>query len=199
MSKTRKDKLVELWKALFNTDIPEETKLEVKKLVDGKEVKFLESFVVGAGVVTEPDGQPLADGEYELEDGTKFTVVDGFVDSITPMEDTKPVEDAPVEDKTEARMLAMEKKIEEMNTLMSGLVEKFSAIETSITASTEKFSAVEVRLEKIEKIPTVTPVTRKVIASTAHTKADNQIENTDDIAERGKALIESLTNKNKNK
>lgn len=194
---TKLERIKELIKLLFGSEETVVEKFEVMKLKDGKDVKFLESFIVGAAVVTEPEGEVLADGEYELEDGAKFTVKEGKVEAIVPKEEpAEPAETVePTEDMSEQRFKALEDTINTLSDSIVKLLEKFEAIDNTIKESNENFSKVDERLKKVESTPTSRSFTKPVKPIETPKKEEDKLENADDIAQRGRAIIDSIKTK----
>lgn len=60
-------------------------------LADGTEIMYEGKLAVGTLVmILTPEGEmPIADGKYELEDGTRFTTKKGAIETIAPAADTK--------------------------------------------------------------------------------------------------------------
>jgi len=140
MAKIKFDDLVNRLKTAIFTDdkkIDAPVKFMDAKLVDGTDIKFLEEFIIGAGVQY-ADGTVVPDGEYELEDGSKFTVKDGLVESITPK-----VEDAPVVEVEQSKV--------EIDPKVTELENKIKELELKLT---EK----ESEIVKLSKTPIAEPV-----------------------------------------
>lgn len=80
-------KLVEMLKEKFNEKKVE--KFVEAKLKDGSIIRYDgETPMPGMPVmvISEQGEMPLADGEYEMEDGTKIKVADGMIAEIIPVE-----------------------------------------------------------------------------------------------------------------
>lgn len=100
-----KDELLSDFKAAFTNEKPTEevaVKLGVAVLKDGEtQIEYTgETPEAGADVfvVNGDERAPLPAGDYPLEDGSVLVVVeDGKIDSIKPMEEEAPNEDAPAE------------------------------------------------------------------------------------------------------
>lgn len=115
--------------AKFGIDLPAKkvesavAKLEDVKLIDGTMLS-VDSMEVGASATfTGADGVAIpAEGEFELEDGTKVVCASGFISEIKPKEADKQPE--PVEPAES-----------EMQTILSKLSERLDAIEKNSTAS----------------------------------------------------------------
>lgn len=115
--------------AKFGIDLPAKkvesavAKLEDVKLIDGTMLS-VDSMEVGASATfTGADGVAIpADGEFELEDGTKVVCAAGVISEIKPKEADKQPE--PVEPSES-----------EMNAILSKLSERLDAIEKNSTAS----------------------------------------------------------------
>lgn len=123
------------------------------KLNDGTPIVFDGDFLVGTAVFTidaEGQKQPAPDGELTLEDGSKFTVKGGLIESIPAEAEPAPVEQA--EQTPEPVTLSVEdvnKRVEELFALVTqlqGQIELFNQekqlMETNIN---EKFSAITVQ------------------------------------------------------
>lgn len=104
-----------------------EAKSIVVNLADGMGSFWVEGEVVAEGAPAflldaegQPTAEPLADGEYALEDGSKVTVTGGLVSAVTAME----------EDKKEAALPALSK--EEIQEMINAAIK--SATDASLAA-----------------------------------------------------------------
>lgn len=77
-----------LKEAVFATE-----KFKDAKLIDGTTIIRYDAEKLDIGVpvmaVTESGAIAIPDGDYELEDGTKFTIAEGVVSAVTPMEEVE--------------------------------------------------------------------------------------------------------------
>ena len=100
---------------------------------------------------------PLTEGEYELEDGTKFTIVDGIIGEIMEAEAPAPeeveveveMEDMPTETTPSPEMekiMSLETKVAELEMLVNSMIETMDFV-TEVNAKMKK------QLEKFLKEP----------------------------------------------
>jgi hypothetical protein len=120
---------VSAYLAKFGIDLPAKkvepapAKLEDVKLLDGTMLSVDKIEVGAMATFTGEDGVAIpAEGEFELEDGTKIVCMAGVISEIKPKEDNAPVEEAaPVES--------------EMKAILSKLSERLDAIEKTNTVA----------------------------------------------------------------
>lgn len=98
---------------------------------------------------------PLSDGEYELEDGTKFSIVNGVIGEIMPKEedtssneveveiemaDPMPTETTPSPEME--KIMSLETKVAELETLVNSMIETMdfvTEVNTKMKKQLEKF------------------------------------------------------------
>lgn len=151
-------------------DFVEDTKLEdveTEDVVETEEIKLGEA-VLEDGVIIYFEGEALeigtevfikgeddvnvviADGDYVLEDGIKFTITDGLVSEI--ITDEIPVEDEVIEEVVED---LEDEKLKELKDLISELnekIEKFEKNETLLKAEIDKLGS-ESEVEPLHATP----------------------------------------------
>lgn len=143
-------------------------------LEDGTPVSFEGDFIVGTAVFTiDTNGEkaPATDGDYTLEDGTKFTVKGGLIDSIpteTPADEPAPVEQATEPAPAEGEPKPdLEKQIADLTQMVNDLkaeVEKLKEGQTKMTEDkqlmesniNEKFSALNLQSATSKEPKTIT-------------------------------------------
>ena len=169
----------------------EETKVEMMvegALADGtyiaspasEWVEGVEIFVMDA----EGNPQPLADGEYQLDNGKMIVVSEGKIASIKEME-------TEVEIEVEAE--ATEQSVEEtyskdqVEALLNNVISEFS---TKLSAMEEKLSVAEAKVVELSQAPAVAPVKQRAAVQTQQPLQLNQIQNT---AERARAIVAKYT------
>jgi hypothetical protein len=169
----------------------EETKVEMMvegALADGtyiaspasEWVEGVEIFVMDA----EGNPQPLADGEYQLDNGKMIVVSEGKIASIKEME-------TEVEIEVEAE--ATEQSVEEtyskdqVEALLNNVISEFS---TKLSAVEEKLSVAEAKVVELSQAPAVAPVKQRAAVQTQQPLQLNQIQNT---AERARAIVAKYT------
>ena len=85
-----KKKILDALKLIKEAFVSTPEKFKDAKLKDGVTIISYEADKLDIGVavmaVTEQGKLPLPDGDYELEDGTKFNVATGVVTAVTPVE-----------------------------------------------------------------------------------------------------------------
>lgn len=119
------------------------------KLKDGTVITYTgETLGVDSEVSTvTPEGVlPLADGEYNLEDGSTFTVTAGKVSALTPAQESSEELSKKTEMETEAKVKERVTKIVE--TFKSEMDTKFKAQDEKILALTKDKEAIELKLSK---------------------------------------------------
>ena len=131
------------------------------KTMDGIVLKVDGDVAVGNAVmvVTEEGEVPAPDGEYELEDGTKFKIEGGLISEIE-MEEPEP-EETPVPEETPApEMMSneMEQIFEMLKTFIESVTEKMNAMSEQMSATTEKLNNVSNDFEKFKKEPAGTKI-----------------------------------------
>lgn len=171
----------------------EETKVEMMvegALADGtyiaspasEWVEGVEIFVMDA----EGNPQPLADGEYTLDNGKMIVVSEGKIASIKEMEVEEEV-------KIEIEAEATEQSVEEtyskdqVEALLNNVISEFS---TKLSAMEEKLSVAEAKVVELSQAPAVAPVKQRVAVKTEQPIQLNQIQNT---AERARAIVAKYT------
>lgn len=116
-------------KAIFTKAEGTEPVALKQKLTDGSEID-IDKMEVG-GKVTK-DGEPIADGSYDLEDGTKITVVAGLITEITmPSSENIDVLKAEIET-LKAQLAEKETVIEASKTENETLKTEFSEIKETV-------------------------------------------------------------------
>jgi hypothetical protein len=171
----------------------EETKVEMMvegALADGtyiaspasEWVEGVEIFVMDA----EGNPQPLADGEYQLDNGKMIVVSEGKIASIKEMEVEEEV-------KIEIEAEATEQSVEEtyskdqVEALLNNVISEFS---TKLSAMEEKLSVAEAKVVELSQAPAVAPVKQRAAVKTEQPIQLNQIQNT---AERARAIVAKYT------
>lgn len=169
----------------------EETKVEMMvegALADGtyiaspasEWVEGVEIFVMDA----EGNPQPLADGEYQLDNGKMIVVSEGKIASIKEME---------VEEEVKIEVEATEQAIEEtyskdqVEALLNNVISEFS---TKLSAVEEKLAVAEAKVVELSQAPAVAPVKQRAAVQTQQPIQLNQIQNT---AERARAIVAKYT------
>lgn len=169
----------------------EETKVEMMvegALADGtyiaspasEWVEGVEIFVMDA----EGNPQPLADGEYQLDNGKMIVVSEGKIASIKEME---------VEEEVEIEVEATEQAVEEtyskdqVEALLNNVISEFS---TKLSAVEEKLAVAEAKVVELSQAPAVAPVKQRAAVQTQQPLQLNQIQNT---AERARAIVAKYT------
>lgn len=169
----------------------EETKVEMMvegALADGtyiaspasEWVEGVEIFVMDA----EGNPQPLADGEYQLDNGKMIVVSEGKIASIKEME---------VEEEVEIEVEATEQAVEEtyskdqVEALLNNVISEFS---TKLSAVEEKLAVAEAKVVELSQAPAVAPVKQRAAVQTQQPIQLNQIQNT---AERARAIVAKYT------
>jgi phosphomevalonate kinase len=128
------------------------------KLADGTLIQWEGELGEGTAImVIDTDGNttPAPDATHELSDGTLVSTVGGLVTKIEPKsEEVEEEEMAEAVDMKvyEERMMACEKKIEEMEKKMS---EMFSAVESASANVDSKFNEIKEIVEAIAEEPIV--------------------------------------------
>ena len=182
--KEEEPKTEEVYDTFLALKLKDGTALMVKgdKLVEGAEVT----------VVTQDAEVPTPDGEYELEDGTKITVKDSKVETITPAEpasEEAPAEPAPApaEEPVMPEMMElvelMKKCINALNEVSTNMEAKFNDVDTKIKDLTTN-------VEEFAKQPAGKPI--------KFNKTEVEPEKLSTLDARVKAIVD-LNNKNKNK
>lgn len=169
----------------------EETKVEMMvegALADGtyiaspasEWVEGVEIFVMDA----EGNPQPLADGEYQLDNGKMIVVSEGKIASIKEME---------VEEEVKIEVEATEQAVEEtyskdqVEALLNNVISEFS---TKLSAVEEKLAVAEAKVVELSQAPAVAPVKQRAAVQTQQPLQLNQIQNT---AERARAIVAKYT------
>lgn len=169
----------------------EETKVEMMvegALADGtyiaspasEWVEGVEIFVMDA----EGNPQPLADGEYQLDNGKMIVVSEGKIASIKEME---------VEEEVKIEVEATEQAVEEtyskdqVEALLNNVISEFS---TKLSAVEEKLAVAEAKVVELSQAPAVAPVKQRAAVQTQQPIQLNQIQNT---AERARAIVAKYT------
>lgn len=130
LSEKTKNLVKDLW-AKFSVDMPAKkveptepaVKLEDVKLIDGTMLSVDKMEVGSAATFTGADGVAIpAEGEFELEDGTKVMCAGGLVTEIKPKEaDAQP---EPVEEDMKAILSKLSERLD--------AIEKNNAVKTSL-------------------------------------------------------------------
>jgi hypothetical protein len=159
---------VELIEMNKNTSIEDKNKniyLMDYKTKDGLTISWEGDAVIGADlyiVLEDGSKEPLSDGEYELEDGTKIVAKDGKLEEViaaTQMEDVEEMAEpvAPAQDNT-AIIEAIKPLFEEFRSIIADLSSRIDALENVETTEeestgTEDLSKVVAELtEKVETL-----------------------------------------------
>lgn len=167
----------------------EETKVEMMvegALADGtyiaspasEWVEGVEIFVMDA----EGNPQPLADGEYQLDNGKMIVVSEGKIASIKEME-------TEVEIEVEATEQSVEETYskDQVEALLNNVISEFS---TKLSAVEEKLAVAEAKVVELSQAPAVAPVKQRAAVQTQQPLQLNQIQNT---AERARAIVAKYT------
>lgn len=169
----------------------EETKVEMMvegALADGTYIaspapewaEGVEIFVMDA----DGNAQPLADGEYQLDNGKMIVVSEGKIASISEME---------VEEEVKIEVEATEQAVEEtyskdqVEALLNNVISEFS---TKLSAVEEKLAVAEAKVVELSQAPAVAPVKQRAAVQTQQPLQLNQIQNT---AERARAIVAKYT------
>jgi hypothetical protein len=171
----------------------EETKVEMMvegALADGtyiaspasEWVEGVEIFVMDA----EGNPQPLADGEYQLDNGKMIVVSEGKIASIKEMEVEEEVK---IEIEAEATEQAVEETYskDQVEALLNNVISEFS---TKLSAVEEKLAVAEAKVVELSQAPAVAPVKQRAAVQTQQPIQLNQIQNT---AERARAIVAKYT------
>lgn len=169
----------------------EETKVEMMvegALADGtyiaspasEWVEGVEIFVMDA----EGNPQPLADGEYQLDNGKMIVVSEGKIASIKEMET-----EVEIEVEAEATEQAVEETYskDQVEALLNNVISEFS---TKLSAVEEKLAVAEAKVVELSQAPAVAPVKQRAAVQTQQPIQLNQIQNT---AERARAIVAKYT------
>lgn len=153
-------------------------KFQTAKLTDGSEISF-DSLEIDREVY-DADGNTLKEGEYVLEDGTKFVVDgNGIIKEIVEPKDEetkdeskteamseeaekpkdaeaeKPATDEPTNDlsdvSVEDRITQLENKVDELYELLLAITEKIQVSDTKVEETVEEF-------KKLKSQPSATPL-----------------------------------------
>ena len=171
----------------------EETKVQMMiegALADGTFISSpAEEWVEGVEIyVMDAEGnpQPLADGEYTLDNGKMIVVSEGKIASIKEMEVEEEV-------KIEVEAEVTEQSVEEtyskdqVEALLNNVISEFS---TKLSAMEEKLSVAEAKVIELSQAPAVAPVKQRAAVKTEQPIQLNQIQNT---AERARAIVAKYT------
>jgi DNA repair exonuclease SbcCD nuclease subunit len=145
-------------------------------------VEGVEIYVMDA----EGNPQPLADGEYTLDNGKMIVVSEGKIASIKEMEVEEEV-------KIEVEAEVTEQSVEEtyskdqVEALLNNVISEFS---TKLSAIEEKLSVAEAKVVELSQAPAVAPVKQRAAVKTEQPIQLNQIQNT---AERARAIVAKYT------
>ena len=144
----------------------EEKKVEDFKVYSDSEIKISDKAVGGKVELVDADGNlsDAPDGDYEMDNGFKFTVKGGVIASIEgeekPKEDAPveadatdtPVEDAPAEDskyaELEARVTALEQAVADMNSSVQA-----AATKEDLGAFTKEVETLNSNIQLLAKVP----------------------------------------------
>lgn len=108
-------------------------------LEDGTIVYTMDKLDIGSVVTSDVElTTPLTDGDYVINDGTKFTILDGVVGSIAPVEVTEePEVEVEIESKEEVVEEVIEKKYAESE-LVDGVKIYYDTLEVGQPVFTEE-------------------------------------------------------------
>jgi hypothetical protein len=172
----------------------EETKVEMMvegALADGTYIaspapewaEGVEIFVMDA----DGNAQPLADGEYQLDNGKMIVVSEGKIASISEME--TPEEEVKIEVEAEVTEQAVEETYskDQVEALLNNVISEFS---TKLSAVEEKLAVAEAKVVELSQAPAVAPVKQRAAVQTQQPLQLNQIQNT---AERARAIVAKYT------
>lgn len=120
---------------IFNKSL-EALNFEMVKTDKGDEIN-LGSREVG-GTVTKGEGENVANGEYTLEDGFKFTVKDGLIDSIQSEIEVKEV---PVEEELADEKVPADVPVDDKQKEIDTLKEKIAELEAKLTELSVDFKS----------------------------------------------------------
>ena len=145
-------------------------------------VEGVEIFVMDA----EGNPQPLADGEYQLDNGKMIVVSEGKIASIKEMEVEEEVK---IEIEAEATEQSAEETYskDQVEALLNNVISEFS---TKLSAMEEKLSVAEAKVVELSQAPAVAPVKQRAAVKTEQPLQLNQIQNT---AERARAIVAKYT------
>ena len=138
---------------------------QTAKLADGSEISF-DSLEINREVY-DADGNSLKEGEYVLEDGTKFTVDENGVikEIVEPngeetkeevvseemAEPTEPTVEEPATPDYEERIAQLENKVDELYEMLLAITEKIQASDNRVEETVEEF-------KKLKSQPSATPL-----------------------------------------
>jgi hypothetical protein len=100
------------------------------KLADGTLITYVGELKIDTEIYTIlEDGTTVLveDMEYEMEDGTKFTTVDGKVTEIIPMVEETPIEETPIE--TPEEIIVEPITLETLSMAITDLMKRVEALE----------------------------------------------------------------------
>lgn len=146
-----KEELKKLVMAKFNLV---EAKFGSAKLEDGTEVSFEGDTIAVDSVVNDAEGNVLADGSYVAEDGSSFTITEGKVSEVVPVEEEM-AEDA---DEVPAEALSVEQVADAVVSILEETLAPVLADVVEMKAQFAKFSKKEeaepasVRIAKYKKL-----------------------------------------------
>lgn len=132
------------------------TKLAEAKLKDGSMLSTPDAEIaIGSAVSLDGGKTPAPDADYELEDGTKLTVVGGLVTDIVSVEDPNAPADmaAETEEVFELTSEDVAKLTEAIQPLFDTLNAKIKAIEVANAAMFAENKALKESLSKIPGLP----------------------------------------------
>lgn len=154
-----------------------------------------EDLAVGLEVFDE-GGNPLADGEYVIDEQHKFTVKDGVVTEVVAPEEPEPEEpkEDPEEkqdkdDEKDAKIAELEALIEEKDAKIAELEAKIAELEGAATDKEAEFSAVNAENAELKaKIEEYEKQTPKSVKDRFAAYSDKKLNKISSIAETIKTI-----------
>lgn len=151
-----------------------------------------EELVVGLEVFDE-GGNPLADGEYVIDEQHKFTVKDGVVTEVVAPEEPEPKEDPEEkqenEDEKDVKIAELEALIEEKDAKIAELEAKIAELEGAATDKEAEFSAVNAKIVELEaKIEEYKKQTPESVKDRFAAYSDKKLNKISSIAETIKTI-----------
>lgn len=136
-------------------------------------------------VVTDIDGNPVADGEYHNEEMT-VTVMDGKVDAIEYIEKEEPVEepakeDEPVEEPAKDEELVEEPVVDKPDTV-EDVVEDVFDVEKELAELRSMIEVLKKRIDELVKEPIVDPIEEEFSKKFRSDFTDKKVQRAVEIA-----------------
>lgn len=145
--------------------------------VDGVALNIDGEVAVGNAVmVVMEEGEEVApDGSYELEDGTKFEVVDGLISAIGEDEvepEEQPAPEVPAEEPMEDEMSEV---FELLKTFIENVSTKLQAMEQKVDGFQSTVNELKDNFEAFKKEPASTPISTKKTEMNSDNNDDDSV------------------------